>query len=95
MLATVLNGLFHMGRIHSLSNAAFDGPVADLARRLGGLLDLLGPVHLLCVEGQIYVNDVRVRFDIMVEQSLTLESELVRHDRGVTFNLPLERRGAS
>jgi putative nucleotidyltransferase with HDIG domain len=89
-LATVLNGLFHMGRIHALSNSAFDAPVADLARRLGGLLDLLGPVHLLCVEGQIYVNDVRVRFDLMVEQSLTVESELARHDvGGVTFNLPL------
>jgi len=89
-LATVLNGLFHMGRIHALNNAAFDAPVGELANRLRGLLDLLGPVHLLCVEGQIYVNDVRVRFDLLVEQSLTLESELSRHDvGGITFNLPL------
>ncbi len=89
-LATVLNGLFHMGRIHALNNAAFDAPVTELANRLRALLDLLGPVHLLCVEGQIYLNDLRVRFDLLVEQSLTVEAELFHHDvGGVTFNLPL------
>jgi HD-GYP domain-containing protein (c-di-GMP phosphodiesterase class II) len=88
--ATVLNGLLHLARIHAPNNSAFDGPVAEFASRLRSLLDLVGPVHLLCVEDQVYVNDVRVRFDALVEQAFTLGSDLLRHEiGGATFNLPL------
>lgn len=81
-LATSLNGLLRMARTHALSNTAFDAPVQDFARRLGGLLDLLGPVHVICVEDQVYVNEVRVRFDILLETSIALPAEMRRHNAG-------------
>ncbi len=89
-LATVLNGLLHMGRIHAPNNAAFDVPVAEFGARLRSLLELLGPVHLLCVEEQVYVNEVHVRFETLIEKALTLGADLMRHEiGGITFNSPL------
>jgi hypothetical protein len=89
-MATVFNGLLHMGRIHAPNNAAFDGPVAELGHRLDTLLDLVGPVHMLCVEDQIYLNDVRLRFDALVEQAITIGADLRRHEiGGITLNGPL------
>ncbi len=86
-LVISLNGLFRMARTHALSNAAFDAPVHDMRTRLQTLLDLLGPVHVMCVEDQIYVNEVRIRFEGVVEQGLALAEELRRHNTGgITFN---------
>lgn len=90
-LVISLNGLFRMARTHSLSNTAFDTPVRDLRARLQALLDLLGPVHVMCVEDQVYVNEVRVRFEGVVEQGIALAEELRRHGvGGLTFNHTLE-----
>ncbi len=90
-LVISLNGLFRMARTHSLSNTAFDTPVHDLRGRLQTLLDLLGPVHVMCVEDQIYVNEVRIRFEGVVVQGIALASELQRHNvGGLTFNDSLQ-----
>ena len=90
-LVISLNGLFRMARTHALSNTAFDAPVHDLRGRLDTLLDLLGPVHVMCVEDQIYVNEVRIRFEGVVEQGIALADELKRHNAGgITFNDTLE-----
>lgn len=86
-LASSLNGLFRMARTHALDNEAFHQPVIDCAARLRNLIDLLGPVHVVCVEEQVYVNDLRVRFDALVEQSVNLGPEFARHRiGGLTFN---------
>lgn len=90
-LASSLNGLFRMARTHALDNQAFDQPVIDFSDRLGHLIDLLGPVHVVCVEEQVYVNDLRVRFDALVEQSVNLGPEFGRHRvGGISFNHPLD-----
>ncbi len=89
-LAHLLNGLFHMAKTHALNNTAFDVPVREFASALRQLVDLLGPVSLLCVEDQIYVNDLRIRFDKLVEKSISLGDDLMRHGAGgLTFNGPL------
>lgn len=91
-LAGSLNGLLRMARTHALDNLAFEAPTAELANRLGGLIQLLGPVHLLTVEDQVYVNDLRIRFEALVEQAFSLGEDLHRHNVGaISFNAPLER----
>ncbi|MFI5142502.1 MAG: HD-GYP domain-containing protein [Thermoanaerobaculales bacterium] len=89
-VAHLLNGLLRMARTHSLSNTAFDDPVREFGAALYRLQDLLGPVSLQCVERHIYVNDLRLRFDKIVEPSMSLGDDLQRHEvGGITFNEPL------
>jgi len=89
-LAHLLNGLFHMSRTHAMNNTAFDVPVREFGVALRQLIDLLGPVSLLCVEDQVYVNDLRIRFEKLIEKSISLGDDLIRHGvGGLTFNGPL------
>jgi hypothetical protein len=62
-LVRLLNGALGMARLHAADNHAFDQPVADLSATLAQLVPLLGVVHVLAVEDQVYVNDVRIRLD--------------------------------
>jgi HD-GYP domain-containing protein (c-di-GMP phosphodiesterase class II) len=89
-LAHLFNGLFHMARTHALNNTAFDVPIREFGVALRELMELLGPPTLQCVEDQIFVNDLRIRFDKLIEQSITLGADLQRHTiGGLTFNAPL------
>jgi hypothetical protein len=89
-LAHLFNGLFHMARTHALNNTAFDVPVREFGAALCELMELLGPATLQCVEDQIFVNDLRIRFDTLIEQSITLGADLQRHTvGGLTLNAPL------
>jgi len=86
-LARLQQGLVHMADMHALDNRAFDSPVHDFGQVLRELFDLLGPVHLLCVEHQIYVNDLRVRFDVHPERAEAFKNSLLRHNAGgITYN---------
>jgi hypothetical protein len=88
--AHLLSGLLHMARTHALNNTAFDAPVGEFGTTLRALTELLGPVSLQCVEDQIYVNDLRIRFDKLVEKAISLGTTLERHGAGgLTFNGPL------
>ncbi len=58
-----LFGAMRLTGIHDLENAAYDKPIRELVGTTIELIDLLGAVHLVSVEGQIYINDVRVRLD--------------------------------
>lgn len=58
-----LYGAMRLTGIHDLENAAYDKPIRELVVTTTDLIDLLGAVHLVAVEGQIYINDVRVRMD--------------------------------
>ena len=89
-VAHLLNGLLRMARTHALNNTAFDDPVREFGAALFRLQDLLGPVSLQCVEKHIYVNDLRLRFDKILEPSISLGDDLKKHGvGGITFNEPL------
>ncbi len=87
----LLNGLQRLTRIHDPRNAAFDHPLHELAQSLAVLADLLGAVRLICVEGQVYVNDIRVRLDEKAGSAVELTEQLARHGAGgLTFFEPLD-----
>jgi hypothetical protein len=90
-LAHLLSGLLRMTRLHSPDNSAFNKPVADLHAALVQLHDLLGSVHLVAVEDQVYVNDIRIRSGDKASSIPELGAELQRHNAGgITFHLPLD-----
>jgi len=57
----LLGGLIRISRLYDPDNSAYTGPCHEAATALSGLLELLGAVHVVCVEDQIYVNDIRLR----------------------------------
>lgn len=87
----VLNSLIKMSRLHLSDNVVFDPPAIELSNLVFQLLELLGVVHLVCVEDQIYLNDVRLRVRPTEQASLeNLVTELDRHEvGGMTFHSPL------
>jgi hypothetical protein len=90
-LAHLLSGLLRMTRLHSPDNAAFNKPVEDLHATLVKLHEILGSVHLVAVEDQVYVNDIRIRSGDKATSMRELGAELQRHNAGgITFHLPLD-----
>jgi hypothetical protein len=90
-LAHLLAGLLRMTRLHSPDNSAFNKPVEELTHTLVQLHELLGSVHLVAVEDQVYVNDIRIRAGDKASSIRELGAELHRHNvGGVTFHLPLD-----
>lgn len=81
-LVRQLFGSLRLTGIHDLDNAVFEKPLSDLHRSLGELFDLLGAVHVVAVEGQVYINDVRVRLDERLDTAGEFGRELGRHDVG-------------
>lgn len=93
-LAHLLSGLLRMTRLHSPDNSAFNKPVEDLHTTLVQLSELLGSVHLVAVEDQVYVNDIRIRAGEKASSIRELGAELYRHNAGgITFHLPLDGPG--
>jgi hypothetical protein len=90
-LAHLLSGLLRMTRLHSPDNNAFNKPVEDLHATLVQLNELLGSVHLVGVEDQVYVNDIRIRTGDKASSTRELGTELLRHNCGeITFHQPLD-----
>jgi len=90
-LAHLLSGLLRMTRLHSPDNTAFNKPVEDLHTTLVQLHELLGSVHLVAVEDQVYVNDIRIRAGDKASSIRELGAELHRHNTGgITFHQPLD-----
>ncbi len=88
-LVHLLAGLLKLTRVHSPENKAFDTPVAELGRVLAALGESLGSVHLVTVEDQVYLNDIRVRTDQKAGAG-GLGPELHRHNTGgIDFHSPL------
>jgi hypothetical protein len=93
-LAHLLAGLLRMTQLHSPDNAAFNQPVEELQRTLVRLHDTLGAVHLVAVEDQVYVNDIRIRTGEKDTGIQGLGAELLRHNvGGITFHEPLDDAG--
>lgn len=85
-LAHINHGLLHLVRIHDVSNAAFEHPLNEFQHVLKCLIELLGPVNLVCVEDHVYVNDIRVRFELHHEHAQALAQMLRRHNvGGITY----------
>jgi len=88
-LAHMLGGLLKMSRVHAADNRAFDAPVAEFTRALETLHGLIGTVHLVAVQDQAYVNDVRMRTE-RAGGARDLGAELRRHNvGGLSFQAPL------
>ncbi len=77
-----LFGLLRMTRTHDLANDAFIKPMNDFTTSLGELVDLLGQVNMTAVEGQVYMNDIRIRLDEGGDLASKLGKELRRHRIG-------------
>lgn len=91
-LVFLLNGLLRTSRLYTGDNTALDAPALEFGTVLRGLVELLGAVHLVNVEDQVFVNDVRLRLrpqeQVVVD---TFAAELQRHDvGGLSFHAPLE-----
>jgi len=83
-----------MSRLHSPDNRAFDQPVAELHTTLVRLEELLGSVHVVAVEDQVYVNDIRIRADEKASSLRELSGELQHHNvGGLTFQAALDDTG--
>ena len=94
-LVFLLSGLLRSTHLYAPESAALSAPAAELAAILRGLLDLLGSVHVACVEDQVYVNDVRLRIRPN-EQAVAdhLVAELARHEAGgLSVHAPLDAEG--
>jgi len=89
-LVFLLNGLLRSSRMYSTDNTALETPAQEFAGALKGLMDLLGAVHMVCVEDQVYVNDVRLRVRPTEQPVIDhLTAELGRHDvGGLSFHKP-------
>jgi len=91
-LVFLLNGIVRSSRLYQADNAAMDGLATETSQMLKRLVDMLGAVHVVSVENQIFVNEVRVRMKDREQELLDqLVLELGRHDvGGLSFHGPLE-----
>ncbi len=80
--ANIFYGTLRMTRLYDLNNDTFERPLSELAQLTRWLLDELGVLHLVTVEQQVYVNDIRIRFKAMDASAQQLGSELRRHNVG-------------
>lgn len=78
----LLNGLLRLTRTHELTNQAFEAPCREFGALIGRLIRLLGVVHLVTVEDQVYINEIRIRLDKATDDRRALDSELHRHNVG-------------
>ena len=68
-LVRTLYGLLKMTEIHELSNKAFDKPITEFNVVASELYEVLGTLHLVMVEDQIFLNDIRIRMNQAVGAS--------------------------
>ncbi|NOY27389.1 MAG: HD domain-containing protein [Oligoflexia bacterium] len=77
-LVRLLFGLLRMTRVHAINNEAFEKPLGELRETMNLLVETLGVIHCIAVEDQIYVNDVRIRFQDRGEGGTDLGMEFRR-----------------
>ena len=85
-LVGLLFGLLRMSRAYAPENPALNQPVAELTATVARLSSLLGPLHLVAVEEQVYLNEIRVRTPQQERDGKSLAAELLPHGTGgLTF----------
>ena len=82
-LAGLLFGLLRTSRAYAPDNPALNQPVGELAATIGRLYQLLGPLNLVALEEQVYLNEIRVRTPQQGKaDGKSLAAELSVHDCG-------------
>jgi len=84
--AQTLTGLLRLIRIHDLANQAFDTPVTQFIDASRMLYERLGAIHLVAVEDQVYVNDIRLRFEDRGEGPTLAQLMRVHGVGGISFH---------
>jgi hypothetical protein len=83
----LLFGLLRTSRAYAPDNPALNQPVAELTHAIERLSQLLGPLHLVTVEEQVYLNEIRVRTPQLGRDARSLGAELAAHEAGgLTFS---------
>src|SRR5438132_8392606 len=83
----LLFGLLRTSRAYAPDNPALNQPVAELTGAVARLVQLLGALHLVAVEEQVYLNEIRIRTPQQGRDGRSLASELSAHDAGgLTIN---------
>jgi hypothetical protein len=91
VLVNQFTGLLKLVRVHDASNRAFVTPVREFGRTLDQLLEALGPVEIVTIEDQVFLNDVRIRLEHRSDVSAFLTGCLAAHRvGGVTFHAFLD-----
>ncbi len=86
-LANLLSGLLRLSRVHAPDNRAFDQPVAELRNALTRLMELVGTIHLVAIDDQVYVNEIRIRQPPQQQEGRHLGAELGQHNvGGISFH---------
>ena len=80
-LVRLLYGLLKMTEIHALDNDAFNRPSEEFSKVTIDLMELLGVIHIVTVEDQVFVNDIRIRLGRATGAS-SLSEELGSHQVG-------------
>ncbi|MEC7986352.1 MAG: HD domain-containing phosphohydrolase, partial [Myxococcota bacterium] len=85
-LVRLFYGLLKMTEIHDLGNKAFEKPIAEFVNTGTELMDILGAIHIVTVEDQVFVNDIRIRLN-QAKGASTLSDELLHHEiGGISFH---------
>ena len=91
VLVNQLTGLMKLVRVHDAANQAFEVPVREFQRTLANLIETLGPCQVVCLDQQVYVNEVRIRLEHRGDVAAWLDSTLERQGiGGLTLHAPLE-----
>lgn len=86
-VARLFAGILRLPRLYELTNNAFVKPIESLLEQMTRLRDMLGAIHLIVVESQVYINDIRIRFDLNNETPRYLEETFSAHrSGGISFH---------
>lgn len=92
-LVRILYGLLKMFELHDIENKAFDKPILEFIDAGEQLMDVLGALHIVTVEDQVFVNDIRIRLH-QAKGASTLSDELAGHEiGGISFHMMPDAQG--
>lgn len=88
-----LLGMVRLGQFHHHENKAFEKPAVELAELITEVLEKLGVAAVVFVEDQVYLNDIRIRYDSRLDLGLEMSQHFSGFGvGGMTFNQPMEPR---
>ncbi|MBR59347.1 MAG: hypothetical protein CMH54_15190 [Myxococcales bacterium] len=89
-MVRALLGMIRLGQFHHHENKAFEKPADELSTLLTEVLEKLGVVAIVFVEDQVYLNDIRIRYDARLDLGLEMSQHFSSFGvGGMTFNQPL------
>ena len=82
-----------MIELHDIENKAFDKPIVEFIEVGETLMNVLGALHIVTVEDQVFVNDIRIRLN-QAKGASTLSDELASHEiGGISFHMMPDATG--